>query len=95
MSGYQPPSLYTSTEIKMSASDKKRDPKYIRLQVVEQEISEFNLLRYYLFGVLVSLIPHPNFFAGREKLCLPWSIKLIFLAARYDQVGNRLLQYQR
>jgi len=95
MSGYQPPSLYMSTEIKMSASDKKRDPKYIRLQVVEQEISEFNLLRYYLFGVLVSIILPPNFFAGRNTLCLASNIELIIIAACYGQAGNRHIQYQR
>jgi len=33
----------------------KKDPRYVRLQIVEQEISEFNMLRYYLFIVLVRI----------------------------------------
>lgn len=42
---------------KLNASDKKKDPRYLRLQIVEQEISEFNILKLYLLliGVIISL----------------------------------------
>ena len=53
--GYQP-----LNENKAAPSTKvniKKDPSYLRLQVVEQEISEYNIVKFYISAILVNLFP--------------------------------------
>lgn len=42
-------------------ADRKKDKRFIRLQVIESEIKEFNILRYYLFVMMVSLTAFLSF----------------------------------
>jgi hypothetical protein len=41
---------------RINPADRKKDPNYLRLQIVEQEISEYNILKLYLFIIGVITI---------------------------------------
>lgn len=54
-SNYNPPAQFNVAQGKSSdVAAKKRDPRYIKLQQVEHEITEFNLLKLYV--TIISLI---------------------------------------